>query len=220
MGIKRWSLGQCTQVVVSNPENRNFARERLGVDCLVLPDPLPELTARRSLGAAAAAAHRSGAPIVFIMSFAPDEPIPLASSTAQALRSMHPVVFTGDPSHLSAGARRSLEGSGKLSGYIPEQEYWALLRSSAAIVVLTTEPACLPCGAYEAIALGRRPVLLEDARARDFFRGYAIFSEPDRDVLVSAIELACSQKGHLGGEDIAEYEESWRKSWEEVSSRF
>lgn len=65
--LKRWSLHACTAVLVTNPENRRFAGEQLGVQASVLPDPLP--MARAGPRAPSVGGSKYTAPVVFVCSF-------------------------------------------------------------------------------------------------------------------------------------------------------
>lgn len=212
--LKRWSLRACTAVLVTNPENRQFAERRLRVRAFVLPDPLPNAP----LSAAHAASvsfnpSRHAGPVVFVCSFAWDEPIELMEATSRLLPRDIAIAFTGDSRALSRATRGRLAALGRLTGFLSDPEYWQLLRAAGAIVVLTTEPACLPCGAYEAIAVGRRPVLLADERARAVFRELAIFAAPEPASVAQAIATARGPAGRLGPTSISAYERRWRSWW-------
>lgn len=140
-------------------------------------------------------------------------------AAGKLLRSEAAVIFTGDSQVLPRRLRARLSAVGRLTGFFPDPDYWALLRSAGAIVVLTTEPACLPCGAYEAIAVGRRPILLVDNRALAVFGRLAIFAVPDPTSLAAAVEQGRGTGGRLGSRDIAEYERRWQSWWNDLPAQ-
>ena len=51
-----------------------------------------------------------------------------------------------------------------LTGYLPDDEYIALLKSADVIIVLTSQDHTLTCGSYESIVLGK-PMVLTDTEA-------------------------------------------------------
>jgi glycosyltransferase involved in cell wall biosynthesis len=147
-------LRACRLTLVTNPDNAEFARVRYGVAPLALPDPIP-------LPPEPSSAVRSDADVVFVCSFAVDEPLDLIRSVAASLPHWR-VAVTGNTEVLSPAARGALCDVATLTGFLPEPVYWALLSGARCIVVLSNTPGCIPCGAYEALAVGRRPVVALD----------------------------------------------------------
>ena len=210
--VKRWSLRACRAVLVANDQNAAYARERLCLDPVVLPDPPPVPVPGGIV------AGESPSDVVFICSFAPDEPVGFIAEVAGRVRSELSVAVTGDPEQLSAGARESLSLVARLTGFLPDADYWALLRHARCIVVLTTESGCVPCGAYEAMALGRRPVVFDDAAVRSVFGDDAVYIAPHADEALTAIE------GELRRDPVDSwshrpYQGRWGGRWAEVSRR-
>lgn len=210
--VKAWTLRNCDAVIVTNRENRDFARTEFSVDAEILTDPLPIVPSflDRDGGEQCDCCTPQ---VAFVCSYAVDEPIDLIRETAELLGSAYRCFITGDASHLAPGNRRQLASVAELTGFIPEEEYWQRLSRADAIVVLTTESACLPCGAYEAIALKRRPVLLDDAGARAAFGSAAIFSAADARSLAMAVARATGEAGRLTREEVATFDARWWGSW-------
>jgi glycosyltransferase involved in cell wall biosynthesis len=205
--LKGWALRTAATVLVTNEENAMFANLRFRVEPVILPDPIPRPPEPSSDPRASTV---EGPPcVVFICSFADDEPIDLIRRTAHHLGGTAEVKVTGDPSKLGAAERTLLEPI--LTGFLPESEYWELLRRAAAVVVLTTEAACLPCGAYEALAVRKRPVLLRDRFAREVFGDLAIFASPDPEALAAAVGHAVVA-GPLSANALERYEARWATS--------
>jgi hypothetical protein len=213
--LKRSALRHCVAVLVTNHENLRYAEEFLGAYALVLPDPLPQMPAlavceRPSL------AHPD---VAFICSFAEDEPIPLMIEAARQLRGEAQIVFTGNPSKVGPAARREIQRVAQFTGFLPDEDYWRLLRSTQCIVVLSNEPACLPCGAYESIAVGRRPILADDVQARHLFGDLAIYTRLHAQVLASAIREVLDDREHGASSFAHVYEDRWQEIWQHVQRR-
>lgn len=98
--------------------------------------------------------------LVVISSFSSDEPI---EEILEALHEMERIRFfvTGDSkkiiNKLGAPQRENII----FTGYLEKEEYFLLLQESDAVMVLTTRPYTLLCGAYEAVAFGK-PLITSD----------------------------------------------------------
>jgi hypothetical protein len=202
---KAKALHACRTTLVSNRANAEWAQSRYGLTPNVLPDPLP------TVPEPSPSAFRS-ADVVFICSFAADEPVDLITRVAEALAPHWRVAVTGDPQPLESSARAALQAVTGLTGFLSEEAYWALLRTARCIVVLSTEPDCVPCGAYEAIAVGCRPVVALNPSVQAVFGDGAIYSELHLGTLVAIIDAAA----RTGGSDAGlpqRYRQSWQLSW-------
>jgi glycosyltransferase involved in cell wall biosynthesis len=213
--LKRRALRRCVAVLVTNHENLRYVEEFFGAYALVLPDPLPRMPARAT-GEAPSLAH---ADVAFICSFAEDEPISLMIEAARQLRGEAQIVFTGNPSKIGPAARREIQSVARFTGFLPDEDYWRLLRSAQCIVVLSNEPACLPCGAYESIAVGRRPILVDDLQAHHLFGDLAIYTGLHAQVLASAIRDALGDREYRASSLAQVYEDRWQEIWQHVQRR-
>lgn len=209
--LKRWALARCAHTVVSNADNVRYVETRFGIRPLVLPDPLPRVPTSGAAGVVRA-------DVVFVCSFARDEPVVLIAEAAARLAPELRVAITGEPRHLDSAVRRELKRGAWLTGFLPDAEYWTLLRNARCVVVLSREPACLPCGAYEAIAIGHRPVVACDVEVMRAFGECAVYSKLEPDELVDTV-LQQVRDGVPGGDPrvAAEYRAGWKEHWRAVS---
>lgn len=212
--LKRRSLESCACTLVTNGQNASFALHRYAIRSLVLPDPLPTPPP----GPARFAESTEPEPLVFVCSFAADEPIGLLIEVARRQTSRDAVVVTGDPRRLDPIVREELESVAVLSGFLPEPDYWHLLHRARGIVVLSDEHACLPCGAYEAIAVGHTPVVADDAEARQVFGTAACYAPLTIEGVLSAVEAVVARRARreADGESAATFRERWRERWRSV----
>jgi glycosyltransferase involved in cell wall biosynthesis len=112
------------------------------------------------LGPPVPARKRDRFHVVFVCTYSVDEPVDEAVEAARSLPEVD-FSFTGDPSYAPRGFKASLPSNVSLTGFIPDSEYLALLRSADAILVLTRENNTLQRGGYEAMAL-EKPLITSD----------------------------------------------------------
>jgi glycosyltransferase involved in cell wall biosynthesis len=122
------------------------------------------------LDPAGEAVRRDGFHVVFICTYSVDEPV---GAVVEAARRLPGVVFTftGDPSYAPRGFREGLPANVRLTGFLPDRDYLALLRGADALLVLTDEDHTMQRGGYEAMALEKplitsRWPLLEEVFSR------------------------------------------------------
>ncbi len=175
----------------------------------VLPDRLPTLP-----GAEVPPAASPGDPrrVLFICSYAADEPYAAVFEAARILGPAYRFQVTGNPDKVSLD-RAALPPNVELTGFLPEQAYVALLRAADVAIDLTTRPDCLVCGAYEALSAGRPAVLSDTPALRAYFAGAAVFSGHAPAQLAAAVAEAAAR-----GEEIAAglpaLRERLRADWE------
>jgi glycosyltransferase involved in cell wall biosynthesis len=193
--------------IVSNERLAAYVTER-GGRAFALPDPLPALGVADPPGSA-----RDGCQVVFICTWAADEPYLEVLEAARGLDPSIQVLVTGK----SRGRERAAGGlpaNVTLTGFVPEQAFERLLREADVVMDLTTREDCLVCGAYEAVAVGR-PMVLSDTRAlRSYFRMGSVFADNTATGIRDAIVEACANVGRLREEVIAlgaELEREWQE---------
>jgi hypothetical protein len=98
--------------------------------------------------------------IAMVSSFAPDEPL---DEVIQVARSLPSVGFyvTGDPVQGFKRLPADLPPNLHLTGFLPDDEYYGLLRSVQAVMALTKEDHTMQRGACEAVWLGQ-PIITSD----------------------------------------------------------
>ncbi len=113
--------------------------------------------------------------VLFICSYAQDEPYGLVFEAAEKLDSGVHIYVTGnyrkkniDPVQVPSNVT--------LMGYISEDLYVDMLNSVDATIDLTSRENCLVCGAYETVAV-EKPQILSDTRAlRDYFNRGVVYT--------------------------------------------
>jgi hypothetical protein len=147
---------------------------------LVLPDILPKVDPipPRPLGS-------PPYNVTFICTYAGDEPYSEVFESAKSLEGKANIYVTGKiPNHIDTEA---LAKNLYLTGFIPDDEYWKLLKNSHIIIDLTTMDDCLVCGAYEAIALLKPLILSSNLASISLFGKFAVHIDNNAQAIANAI---------------------------------
>jgi len=165
--------------------------EAAGGRTFVLPDKLPDLRSRLMV------TPNSTRTVVFVCTYAPDEPFREVIEAARFLDPCVTVLVTGDYRRVDA---LQPPDNVYLTGFVSERDYISLLRIAEVIVDLTSIEDCLVCGAYEAVALGKPLVTSDTAALREYFHHGTVYTEHDRRSLAAAIGEALDNSDRLAAE--------------------
>lgn len=150
-----WLARRADVVIVTNRGLASHVR-KVGGQPFVLPDPLPNIRA-------VVERPNETPQVLFVCTWAADEPYVEVFKAAKMLPDVK-ILVTGNSKGREKELGESLPSNVTLTGFLPHQDYEALLASSEVILDLTTRSDCLVCGAYEAVAVGR-PFVLSDTEA-------------------------------------------------------
>lgn len=209
--IARFLCRHADATIVSNEGLAAFVRSA-GGRAFVLPDRLP------GLPPAPGRALRGRFNLVFICSFAADEPYQMVFESARLLGGDYVIHVTGD--HAKVRSRLpALPDNIVLTGFLSEQEYVSLLRSCDATIDLTLREDCLVCGAYESLALGKPMVLSDTAALRNYFGLAGVYTAPTPAGIAEAIrELMANREAFLSNLPLVQRRigEAWQESAQEL----
>lgn len=184
--VARYAMRHAYLTIVTNEGLRALV-EANGGRVAILPDRLP------AMGAGRPQRLRGARNLVFICTYADDEPFREVLEAARLLPADWVVHVTGNPDR--AGLEpEAVPANVELTGFLAEEDFVGLLRAADAIVDLTTREHCLVCGAYEAVALGKVPVLSDTAALRAWFGEVAIMTGHSPPELASAMRRAVEEK--------------------------
>ncbi len=155
--------------------------------------------------------ERTDLNITMICGYGKDEPIQEMLSAA-ALLPNYKFYLTGDFTK-SKIDKNQIPQNVIPTGYLSDQEYEGFLRKMDIIIVLTTRPDTVLCGAYEAIGLGI-PLITSDTFAlrKHFYKG-TIFTSNDSESIAEAINTATQNLDKLSKE-ISELRKEKEENWE------
>jgi glycosyltransferase involved in cell wall biosynthesis len=106
--------------------------------------------------------------VAVINTFSPDEPVEKVLKAAAALPDVQ-FYITGDPIRAKTTFLQNHPENVQFTGFLPDQDYFGLLRAVQAIMVLTTDNHTMQRGACEAVSLGK-PIITSDwPLLRDYF---------------------------------------------------
>lgn len=177
--------------IVTNEALRSVVQSN-GGRAVVLPDRVPRM--EKASGESNRSASEP-ANVVFVCTFAPDEPFVEVFRAAERLKGRATIHVTGDCTRLPQPV--DVPDNVRFTGFLPDAAYEAVLRSADAMVDLTTMEDCLVCGGYEAVALAK-PLVTSDTKAlRTFFHLGAVYTRHDAESIASSIEAALARRAEL-----------------------
>jgi glycosyltransferase involved in cell wall biosynthesis len=184
-----WMLRTNDVVIVSNDSLRTRV-EAFGGRAVAIPDPIPDILVQR------AQSTEVGFRVLFVCSWASDEPIAEVLQAAALLESQQPDVYvavTGRPKLERIGWSRPVPGNVELTGYLSEQDFEERLANCDAVLDLTTRSDCMVCGAYEAVSVGVPMILSDNPPTRSYFDRGAIYTDNSGVDIARAIITMRSQ---------------------------
>lgn len=177
---------------------------------LVLPDCLPALPALQPVARSGGAGD-----VAVIATFAPDEPIKEILAAAATMPEVR-FAFTGNAAKFAA-LGLAPPPNVRLTGFLPEHEYWELLARTDVICDLTLMDDCLVCGAYEGLVMGKAMVLSNNPPTRDLFGAAAVLANNDTDGIARALRSALEQRDSLETR-AREARETFRAKWQKQAT--
>ena len=196
--------------IVSNAALAEHVR-RLGGRPLVLPDPLPDLPVL--------SVEQESDSVVFICTWATDEPYRNVIDAAQTLASNAKIYITGKPPAAILDTLGAIPDNVALTGYLDDHAFHNLLNRAAVIIDLTTREDCLVCGAYESVALGKPMVLSGTEALRAYFSQGAVFTDNSTSSIADSIASALAQQSELVSQVAAlkvELLDSWQQQFADM----
>lgn len=147
--------------------------------------------------------------ILVIASFDPwDEPVELLIEVMRELTDYNFIV-TANVSKLSPDIQQSLQQlkNVNLTGFLPVEEYHAVLCSSLAALVLTTSQATQPSGACEALSSDTQLIVSQTSLTEKLFGEWAILVDNSTDSIVQAVRSLSPQTI-----DLSSHRSQWNSS--------
>ncbi|MEO1117683.1 MAG: glycosyltransferase [Pseudomonadota bacterium] len=201
--------------IVTNPQLADIVTKKGGTPA-VMPDRLPDLGATR--------AHQidSERPftVVFICTFADDEPVEEVFDAARRLGDDFRIKVTGNAQRFLAARERSatIPDNIELLGFVDEADYPNLLIDADAIMPLTTLDYCLNCGAYEAISVGT-PLIMSDTLAiRDYFSTGVEYTALNPIAIAEAVRRMAGNSDKRRAE-IRSLRKQFEAQWQDIEQR-
>lgn len=209
-----FSLKMADLTVVTNGFLKSLV-ERKGGRALVLHDKIPDIKDRQEKPDLP-----DGTNVLFVCTYAPDEPFNEVISAAKQLPQDCHIHITGNYSKVGLEPESSdWPKNVHLLGFVSSDEYDNYLFSCDVILVLTTSEWVILCGGYEAVAV-EKPLITSNTRAlQDFFKGNAYHTAPNGQAISEAI-IAVRGSLQAQTKKIQAFSQVERDIWEGQWSRF
>lgn len=184
--LSAYTLRHADLTIVTNVELRQHV-DRAGGRGYVLPDPFPdpgefreaqnrvETPARQA--SAPAAGPRRPLEVLFVSSWAFDEPIAETIEACRMLKDEVVVRISGSPKPAHARLLARAPENFQPTGFVSDSDYFALMARSDAVMAVTSRAATLVCGGYEAVAMGKPLLLGNSETLRDYFRFGCLYTD-------------------------------------------
>lgn len=191
LATKKWSFSYCELCIIHNNELAAEAQEFTN-NFLVLHDPVPLLAPRKNGNDAHKASDKNK--IVFVCSYASDEPIDETLAAAKQLPADNEVFMTGTPpkSVISDPSNKV-----NFTGFLDDDAYIELLDNADVIVGLTKENGTLQCSAFEAMAINKPFVTSDTQTLRNLLGKSAIYVSNSPASIVEGITAALESSLNL-----------------------
>lgn len=199
--------------LVTNEPLARLVREA-GGRVLVLPDKVPLLQTEAS---SRYPVDTSVPSVMFVCSFASDEPIEEVISAARILAGNTPfhLYVTGRPRPSFEQIMKQAPPQVRFTGFISDHEYVSMLQQVDVVMVLTTSDCTMLCGCYEAVAAAKPLVTSDKDVLRNYFVG-ALFTQPHAAAIADALSSAIAKRDELK-EVIRELRPRLDRTWSEAS---
>lgn len=159
----------------------------------------------------------AGFNVMVVNTFSFDEPL---EEIIEAARAVPDVTFhvTGRVETAPPALRESVPDNVSFTGYLPDEDYYALMGSSDAVLCLTTRDHTMQRGACEALSMGR-PIITSDSELlRTYFRQGTIHVDNRAPSIRDAVEQMRSAHPWFVSE-IGDLRQSQLEEWDEARRR-
>jgi len=148
--------------------------------------------------------------IAVINTFSPDEPLEEVLEAAATLPEVQ-FYITGNPIRAHKSLFQNQPANVKFTGFLPDDEYFGLLRAVQAVMALTTDDHTMQRGACEAVWLGK-PIITSDwPILREYFDKGTIHITPSAQDIREAVIRMQKERRRLEDEVLILQQERWRE---------
>jgi glycosyltransferase involved in cell wall biosynthesis len=152
--------------------------------------------------------------VMAVSTFAPDEPVAELVAAARQLPGVS-IHMTGDPNRPGFRLPPERPDNIHLTGFIPDDVYYGLMRASDAVLCLTTRDHTMQRGACEALSMGVPIITSDSTLLRSYFRMGTVHVRNDRDAIRRGIERMVEDHERYVAE-IRELQKSQRDEWDDA----
>lgn len=201
-------LSRQARVNIVDQERFKLLFESWGAQTLLLERP----PLARKWNRCGAMTEKDRFTVTLISTFAADEPIELVLGAAERLSEVSFFIL-GDTALAKRGLLAKAPGNVMFPGYLSGDDYWNLLDSSQAVMVLSTDHYSLSSGAVEGMALGKPLILSKQPALTNYFSKGAVFVDNSVESIVNGVQTVQDREHYLV-QQILELATEKRERWE------
>lgn len=206
--VSDFTLRSAELTLVTNPELARVIKHKKG-NPRVVPDPIPPLDY-----VASEDSPREGSfSILFVASWAADEPIDQACLAARALPDTRWYV-SGQPRRSHPAFTEPTPNNMARTGHLAEDDFYSLMADVDIVIALTTNPATLVCAGHEALALNKPFITGNSTALQHHFQQAALYCDGSEAGLIRAIVSLRENYVHQL-ELLATFKKSYLIRWSE-----
>ena len=206
LSLSAYTIRKADLTLVTNPEMA------LGIDAaggrsFVLPDPYPDLPVSPWRPPV------KPVEILFVSTWAEDEPVLEVIDACRVLGDEVRVYVSGRMKKEFGKAVASAPSNFIPTGFLSDEKYFDRMSRVDGVMAVTTRPATLVCGAYEAISMGK-PLLLGDTTTlRGYFNKGAVYTRGTSADIVDRVREFSGKLPALR-EEILRFHEQSLADWD------
>jgi glycosyltransferase involved in cell wall biosynthesis len=213
--ISDYTIRNAELTIVTNKYLHNLVKLKGGVP-YILEDKIPDDCTIKPIKL------KGDANVVYICGYNEDEPIIELIEASRNLKKSWKVYITGDFTKIKTKyIFKNLPPNIVFTGFLTEENYMRLLKSSDIIVVLTKQEYTLTCGAYEGLSVGKPMVLSNTTTIKEYFNKGVIYVDPTVESIYNGIVRANYDKEKLTKEiDMLKIflRADWMKKYEKLKN--
>ncbi len=193
--LHRWLSRHALATVMTNASLRDRllgGSSKRAFHVLIVEDP----PAERSSAVPSSPPTRGARQVVVIATYASDEPIEAVLAAARQLPDVS-FAITGDVHRLQATMRATCPPNARLTGWLSDGDYNALIHEANVVVALTTRDHTTLCGAWEALYAGQPLITSDWSVLRTAFPQGAVFTGATPEEIMAAVQIALVQEDSL-----------------------
>jgi glycosyltransferase involved in cell wall biosynthesis len=179
--LQKYLARRAVTNIVTNHHWVNIVVQSWGASALIMGDPFLPLPPGKPFRVS------SNFNIVFISTFAPDEPLDAVLEAARRLPQVH-IYITGNANRQPRTFFDTLPVNVTCTGFLPDSHYVGLLRAVDAVMVLTTRNHTLQLGGCEAVSVGQPLITSDWPFLREFFSKGAIHVDNTPEAISAGIQ--------------------------------
>lgn len=169
--------------IVTNSNLAKYVKTKKGCP-VILPDRVPT------------AEHHESMPMIelsdkfnllFICTFAPDEPYIEVFEAASKLQDDVTIYVTGNYKKISDELLKNHSENLIFLGFVSESDYWSYMKSVDAVIDLTKMDDCLVCGAYESVSVNQPLITSHFDALKEYFNEGTVYCDNTTSGIIDSI---------------------------------